>query len=846
MGILDRFRRAATLIPAPARLLQSFDAAALRADRLATKGLDTIVTLAEAGAHASRAIWQPTPPSTSLTQIVPISTSLWTVPEVRNALDSHEYGMFVDSSTLVDAMGRDDRITGCLNTRVRALAGKSGVGFSIEPSKHGDEDCREDIAHELSELWWHAFPESVQSRILRDAVMQGVAICRIHWELINGRRIPRLEPWDLRGVFWDWSVRRYRAIAMEGVFTIDPYNGEWFVFEPGGYRSWMCGLVRVLGIMWCLRTMTYRDWARYSEKHGFPIVAVKEPSGTQWERHKGSFWQRMRQMGVEATLRLPTDEKGYGFGVELIEATARSENAFKLLLDKIEVNIAIALLGQNLSTEVQGGSFAAATAHNAVRLDYLDADAQTISTAIRESVLKAFVRFNYPGVDEDTAPWPTWATKPPDDLKAAAGIFAQVIAAIGTARGQGIQLDAAWVNDKWEIPVKYVDPPPPPGSPGGFGAPQRGPASPEPAPSDTPTGDEDHAAKPAPAAPADDAADPDEEDDGQPAKQAKKIRDSIAQKQAALDKVSRTLEGEDAGEQATALAASVDTDELDEVYSAWSSAVNMTASELEAWSKTEASRLASVRPHAVIARNLRLLRTPKSKWDARDVRDAWRTVNFIQRMRAMPNGDPVRKGLPSKRDISLKNWAFDPDKPNAHSLTTLSDAPRTRSIAGVVVSIDRPRGTVQTGTAADGSTWSRTYLVDYGEIPDTAGGDGDPIDVFCGDVEQPTTVWWVLQRDVAGDFDELKLMLGFASMGDAVACYLAHVPARFMGPVVPMPVGVLRGMLGLDPVQQATALTALSTGKQYWKARKRSAKPKTAESTVLPGQVALPLGTATA
>lgn len=100
---------------------------------------------------------------------------------------------------------------------------------------------------------------------------------------------------------------------------------------------------------------------------------------------------------------------------------------------------------------------------------------------------------------------------------------------------------------------------------------------------------------------------------------------------------------------------------LDETYKKWRAAVNMSASELESWAATECSKKASL-SREPIARNLRLLRTKKSDWTEAHVKSANRTINFISRMRGMPKGKPVTEGCPSKRDISLRNWAFNPDK----------------------------------------------------------------------------------------------------------------------------------------------------------------------------------------
>lgn len=100
---------------------------------------------------------------------------------------------------------------------------------------------------------------------------------------------------------------------------------------------------------------------------------------------------------------------------------------------------------------------------------------------------------------------------------------------------------------------------------------------------------------------------------------------------------------------------------IDAAYKAYHEAVNMSASELEAWAKTECSKKASLN-RSPITRNLRILRTPKSEWTMSTVRSANRTVSFISRMKGAEQGEPAVKGCPSKRDISLRNWAYNPSK----------------------------------------------------------------------------------------------------------------------------------------------------------------------------------------
>lgn len=98
----------------------------------------------------------------------------------------------------------------------------------------------------------------------------------------------------------------------------------------------------------------------------------------------------------------------------------------------------------------------------------------------------------------------------------------------------------------------------------------------------------------------------------------------------------------------------------DEVHAAWKKLANMTATQLKTWAQNPCSKRASVSPAAVIKRNLELLETPKADWRPKHVRNANRAISFIERMRGAEQGEPAVQGCPSKRDISLRNWAHNP------------------------------------------------------------------------------------------------------------------------------------------------------------------------------------------
>jgi hypothetical protein len=133
---------------------------------------------------------------------------------------------------------------------------------------------------------------------------------------------------------------------------------------------------------------------------------------------------------------------------------------------------------------------------------------------------------------------------------------------------------------------------------------------------------------------------------------------------------------------------------------------------------------------------------------------------------------------------------------------------RVRDYAGIKVVIDRPRGFLQRGTDEHGQPWSRVYRVDYGYIDGTLGGDGEELDAFCGPNRHAPWAFVAVQHDDAGDFDEYKLLLGFDSEVEARACYTDHIPSKFLGRVFPMPVEMLRGLLGLEPRARRVAIRA--------------------------------------
>ncbi len=141
--------------------------------------------------------------------------------------------------------------------------------------------------------------------------------------------------------------------------------------------------------------------------------------------------------------------------------------------------------------------------------------------------------------------------------------------------------------------------------------------------------------------------------------------------------------------------------------------------------------------------------------------------------------------------------------------SSLELPPRLVDFGGIPVLIDRPKGhVIRKLDDAGNLLWERTYSVDYGFFAGTDGGDQEGLDVFLGPDPAAPVAWWAVQTREDGSFDEYKVFLGFADEAAARACYVAHIPERFLASMTPMPVDRIRSLLGLPPAAPDVATKA--------------------------------------
>lgn len=107
---------------------------------------------------------------------------------------------------------------------------------------------------------------------------------------------------------------------------------------------------------------------------------------------------------------------------------------------------------------------------------------------------------------------------------------------------------------------------------------------------------------------------------------------------------------------------------------------------------------------------------------------------------------------------------------------------RVVNFQGLPIKVEIEIGEVKSGVDEGGNIWSHKYTVPYGEVPSSKTlADGDGVDVYLGPDPLAHMVYVIHQSKLNGSYDEDKVMLGFASSGDAVLAYKQHGPTWGFG-----------------------------------------------------------------
>jgi phage gp29-like protein len=147
---------------------------------------------------------------------------------------------------------------------------------------------------------------------------------------------------------------------------------------------------------------------------------------------------------------------GQSFDADLLEAKDTTWKAFPGLIDVCERDILLAIRGTNLTSEVDGGSFAASQTHADEDSDYAESDRRKLASALVAQLFKPYVAFNF----GDARLTPKFSyVAPPTNQKDQATTLKDLSAAVVALEARGWPIDRQVMSKNFGIPLLAdVDP----------------------------------------------------------------------------------------------------------------------------------------------------------------------------------------------------------------------------------------------------------------------------------------------------------------------------------------------------------------------------------------------------
>jgi hypothetical protein len=392
------------------------------------------------------------PPTADYKDLPLAQLAHWTVQNIRKALDQHQLGMFAPAALLTESLLGDGRVQTALNGRLKGITMRSPRAQAA-PGDPGGK-----YAKLCLRLWPDVFNDELMDQVWMWSVLMGFNVCEIRWEqrMIDGEALwfPVLNPWHPFYLYYQVVDRQYIAITGDEPVAIRENDPKWWVMTPwGSYRGWLRGALRSVAPNWAVRQYALRDWARFSEQHGQPIKVLKPPAQAN-AGDKSNMLNQVANIGSSTTLMLPqqTGPDGASWLLELLEAKDRAWEAFPGLLEHCDREIQQVIRGTNLTSEVQGGSYAAAQVHADEDSGYADSDVRKFC-ASASHVWRMFLRFNF-GVEAEQY-CPRFTMEPPDkaDLLALAQSQQFALTVAKQAKELGWNIDAEKFAERYSLPL---------------------------------------------------------------------------------------------------------------------------------------------------------------------------------------------------------------------------------------------------------------------------------------------------------------------------------------------------------------------------------------------------------
>ena len=213
-----------------------------------------------------------------------------------------------------------------------------------------------------------------------DSVLFGYQISEVIWHRVGNYIVPK----DLIGKPQRWfkfdidNELRFLTKADMVTGMLVPKNKFIVATNQSTYDN-PYGVPVLSSVFWpvSFRKNGYKWWLMFIEKYAIPWISAKAPMGAK-AAEIAAVVDMLANMVQDAVSCVPNE-----YEINVLEASKQSSSSsFKMFMDFCNLEIAMSILGTNLTTEISGGSYAASQSHMEVRFDLTEQDTRIVENAM--------------------------------------------------------------------------------------------------------------------------------------------------------------------------------------------------------------------------------------------------------------------------------------------------------------------------------------------------------------------------------------------------------------------------------------------------------------------------------
>lgn len=337
---------------------------------------------------------------------------------------------------LYDEVSRDPVASAVLDTLYLSVSGRE-----IESIPYSDNQV--DI--KISDFVFDSLMSTNFSQFVYEmmsAYLYGFAASEIIWKYdkqSNQILIDKFIKKHQRRFCFD-AFRNPRLLTLENFYEGVPLPDRKFIFFRCGDTDNPYGKgvgQAVWYPIWYKKNVT-KFWVTCLDRYATPAtIGVYDPTAT--EREQQSLQEAIETLQRETAIKIPQ-----GTEIKYLEATRNAALSYSDFCNYMDMQVTKAILGQNLTTEVSGGSYAAAETHKDILVTRVKALADSFAEVLNKTVVKWLVDYNYPAVEGYPSIWFKLDSAP--DLAALAARDRILTVDIG------LEVDAGYFYDTYNLP----------------------------------------------------------------------------------------------------------------------------------------------------------------------------------------------------------------------------------------------------------------------------------------------------------------------------------------------------------------------------------------------------------